>query len=53
MVKFWEVQQDVGIKITRRRIKYAEKNGIGKMAMEEKATLVKQEKHKKDRLQNQ
>ncbi len=48
MVRWWDLQIDKGIAITKLRIKHAEKNGMGKMAIEEKARLQKQIKHKDD-----
>ncbi len=50
MVKWWDIQIDKGIRLTKIRIKHHEKNGVGKSAMEDKARLVRQEKHRKDRL---
>ncbi len=44
MVKFWDKQLEIAIKRTQRRIKLAEKNGNGGMAMQEKAILVKQKR---------
>ncbi len=49
MVKWWDVQLDKGIKLTKIRIKHHEKHGVGKAAMEDKARLVIQEKAKMDR----
>ncbi len=48
MVKPWEVAREKGIKITKMRIKHHEFHGNGKVAMDEKAQLLKQEKHQKD-----
>jgi len=45
MVNFWDVQIEKGIKITKMRIKHHEKHGNGKVVMEEKARLQKQERH--------
>ncbi len=48
MVKWWELQREKGIALTKYRIKHHEKHGNGKVAMEEKQQLLKQEKHQKD-----
>ncbi len=41
MVGFWDVQRKIARAEVIERIKLAEKHGIGKMAMEEKARLLK------------
>jgi len=51
MVKFWDEQLTIAIKKTKRRIKLAEKHGIGEMAMREKSILKLQEKHKLEGIQ--
>ncbi len=43
---FWDEQIDIGIKLTKARIKHLEKHGNGDTAMQEKRILVKQERHK-------
>ncbi len=48
MVNWWAHQREVGIKLTKFRIKHHEKHGNGKVAMEEKNQLQKQEKHHQD-----
>ncbi len=49
MVKtFWEVQREIGIKLTKFRIAHHEKHGNGAVAMKEKQQLLRQEKHHKD-----
>ncbi len=48
-IHFWDIQLDAAIKTTRRRIVLAEKHGIGKMAIQEKIILAKQEKARLDR----
>ncbi len=48
MVKFWVKQRERSIKITKYRIAHHEKHGNGKVAMDEKFILQKQEKHHKD-----
>ncbi len=49
MVKFWDKQIDLGIKITKYRIAHLEKHGNGDTAMREKQILKKQERHKQVR----
>jgi len=50
MVKsWWDAQIDKGIRLTKARIKHHELHGVGQAVIEDKARLVKQEKHKKDR----
>ncbi len=46
MVKFWDAAIDKAIKRTEYRIKFAEKNGLGKSAMQEKDILKKQKRQK-------
>ncbi len=48
MVEFWKFQRERSIKITKMRIKHHEYHGNGKVAMDEKSQLQKQEKHHKD-----
>ncbi len=48
MVKFWENELKNSIAVTKERIKHMEKHGIGKSAMQEKATLLKQQKQLED-----
>ncbi len=50
MVKFWDIQLDKAIKISRRRIKHHEKHGVGKAAMQDKHNLQIQEETKRKRL---
>lgn len=44
MVKFWEEQLKIAMKTSERRIKFAERHGKGRMAMDEKDKLKKQKK---------
>jgi len=44
MVRYWDEQIDRAIKITKYRIKHAEKHGMGAMAINEKQILQKQER---------
>ncbi len=46
MVKFWDEQIAKGIKLSKMRIKHHEKHGNGQPAMQDKAILKKQERHK-------
>ncbi len=46
MVKYWDEQLDKAIALTKMRIKYCEKHGVGQNAIEEKARLKKQERKK-------
>ncbi len=46
MVNWWEHQEDIGIKLTRYRIKHHELHGEGKAAMQDKEILKKQLRHK-------
>ncbi len=46
MVDVWGLAIDKGIKITKMRIKYMEKHGMGDNAIREKNILKKQERHK-------
>ncbi len=46
MVKPWTIAIDKGIKITKYRIKHLEKHGNAVGAMQEKAILKRQERHK-------
>ncbi len=45
-MKWWDIQIDKGIKLSKSRIKHHEKHGNGDVAMEDKAILKKQERHK-------
>jgi len=45
LVKFWDVQIEKGIKLTKMRIKHMEKHGMGAEATKEKSRLQKQERH--------
>ncbi len=49
MVKWWDKQIDVGIALTKMRIKHLEKHGNGDSVIREKSILQKQERHKKVR----
>ncbi len=49
MVRYWDVQIDKGIALTKFRIKHHEKHGCGTCAMEDKNILKKQERHKQVR----
>ncbi len=49
MVKFWDIQIDKGIALTRKRIKHLELHGKG-AAMQEKEILKKQLRHRELRL---
>jgi len=49
MVKLWDEMLAFEIQRTKRRIALAEKHGIGKMAMQEKARLLIQQKTQADR----
>jgi len=46
MVDWWGKQIDIGIKLTKYRIRHLEKHGNGDSAMKEKQILKKQERHK-------
>ncbi len=46
MVRFWDIQVEKGIKLTKMRIKHMEKHGMGSNATKEKARLQKQERHR-------
>ncbi len=46
MVRYWDVQIDKAIAVTKMRIKHMEKHGMGAMAMQEKQRLVKQIRNK-------
>jgi len=48
LVKWWERQREIGIKLTKFRIKHHEYHGNGKVAEDEKRQLKKQEKHHLD-----
>jgi len=47
MVRYWDIQIEKGIRLTKMRIKHCEKHGMGETAMREKSILQKQERHKK------
>ncbi len=44
MVNFWDEELKNAIKLTKIRIKHHEKHGNGNSAMQDKKTLVKQER---------
>ncbi len=48
MVKYWKVQRERAIKLTKFRIKHHELHGNGVVVMEEKSILQKQEKKHRD-----
>ncbi len=48
MVKPWLISMEKGIALTKFRIKHHEKHGNGKVAMDEKFILQKQEKKLKE-----
>ncbi len=50
MVRYWDIQIDKGIALTKMRIKHMEKHGMGASAMLEKNILKKQERHKELRI---
>ncbi len=52
MVRWWDIQIDKGIKLTKMRIKHHEKHGNGDVAQREKQILKKQERHKQLREDN-
>ena len=49
VIGWWENQIDIGIKLTKFRIKHHEKHGEGANAMQDKERLKKQERHKQVR----
>ncbi len=49
MVRWWDIQIDKGIALTKMRIKHHEKHGNGDATMRDKARLQKQERHKQVR----
>jgi len=49
LVRWWDIQIEKGIKLTKMRIAHCEKHGMGDTAMREKSILKKQERHKKVR----
>ncbi len=49
MVRWWDIQIDKGIALTKMRIKHHEKHGVGLAAIADKARLQKQERHRKVR----
>jgi len=51
MVKWWDKQIEIGILLTKQRIKHCEKHGMGDCAMQEKQILKKQERAKQLRLE--
>ncbi len=51
MVKFWDVQLERAIKLSKSRRDHHEKHGCGTNAMEDKNTLKKQERKKELRKQ--
>jgi len=46
MTRWWDVQIDKGIKLTKMRIKHMEHHGMGSSVIAEKTRLQKQERHK-------
>jgi len=46
LVRFWDIEIDKAIKVTKMRIKHHEKHGCGETAMRDKKVLQKQERHK-------
>ncbi len=50
MVRYWDIQIEKGIALTKSRIKHLEKHGMGAEAMLEKTRLKKQERHKELRV---
>ncbi len=52
MVRWWDIQIQKGIALTKMRIAHHEKHGNGSVVLKEKAQLARQEKHKKDRRDN-
>ncbi len=44
--RFWDEQIEIGITLTKMRIKHLEKHGDGDTVMKEKRILVQQERHK-------
>ncbi len=49
MVKWWDIQIDKGIALTKMRIKHHEKHGCGTNVLQDKNRLQKQERHKQVR----
>ncbi len=45
MVKWWEIQREKGIALSKYRIKHHEKHGNGIPAVQDKENLKKQERH--------
>ncbi len=45
MVRFWDIQIEKGIALTKTRIKHCERHGMGAEATKEKSRLQKQERH--------
>ncbi len=52
MTRWWDIQIDKGIALTKMRIKKLEKHGGGQNIMKEKRILQEQERHKLVRKQN-
>ncbi len=46
MVRFWDVEIDRAIQITKLRIKHHEKHGCGNNVIQDKKILQKQERHR-------
>jgi len=46
LVKYWDIQIEKGIALTKMRIKHMEKHGMGAQVIKEKARLVKQQRTK-------
>ncbi len=51
MVKYWDVQIDKGIALTKMRIKHHEKHGCGNSVIQDKEILKRQERNKELRKQ--
>ncbi len=51
MVRFWDIEIEKAIKVTKARIKHHEKHGCGTNVIEDKKILQKQERHKQVRLE--
>ncbi len=49
MVRWWDIQIDKGIALSKMRIKHHEKHGVGNATIRDKQILEKQERHKKVR----
>ncbi len=49
MVRWWDIQIDKAIALTKMRIKHHEKHGCGNNVIADKSRLQKQERHKQVR----